>query len=122
MKLISTAYAMGGNQGAPGAPGAGGFGDWSFIIMMVVIFGIFYFLMIRPQQKKQKELKAMLDNLAYGDTVMTSGGIHGKVTGLADAVVTLEIADKVRIKIARSAIAAVLQKAGAPAPAPAAKS
>mgnify|MGYP000924385440 FL=1 len=89
--------------------------------MMVVIFAIFYFLMIRPQQKKQKELKAMLDNLAYGDTVMTSGGIHGKVTGLADAVVTLEIADKVRIKVARSAIAAVLQKAGAPATAPATK-
>lgn len=121
MKVISTAYAMGGNQGAPGAQGAGGFGDWSFIIMMVVIFGIFYFLMIRPQQKKQKELKAMLDNLAYGDTVMTSGGIHGKVTGLADAVVTLEIADKVRIKIARSAIGAVLQKSGSSTPAPTAK-
>ncbi len=119
--MISTAYAMGGNQGAP-AQQSGGFGDWSFIIMMVVIFAIFYFLMIRPQQKKQKELKSMLDNLAYGDTVMTTGGIHGKVTGLADAVVTLEIADKVRIKIARSAIAAVLQKAGSPAPAPATKS
>ncbi|MFO7570963.1 MAG: preprotein translocase subunit YajC [Smithellaceae bacterium] len=112
--MISTAYAMGG-QGAAGAQGAGGFGDWSFIIMMGVIFVIFYFLLIRPQQKKQKELKALLDNLAYGDTVMTSGGIHGKITGLADAVVTLEIADKVRIKIARSAIGAVIQKAGAPA-------
>ena len=118
MKVISTAYAMGGNQGAQGA---GGFGDWSFIIMMVVIFGIFYFLMIRPQQKKQKELKTMLDNLAYGDTVMTSGGIHGKVTGLADAVITLEIADKVRIKVARSAIGAVLQKSGSSTPAPTAK-
>jgi len=114
--LISTAYAMGGNPGATGAQGAGGVGDWSFMIMMVVIFGIFYFLMIRPQQKKQKELKAMLDNLAHGDTVMTTGGIHGKVTGLTDAVVTLEIADKVRIKVARSAIAAVLQKSGSPAP------
>ncbi len=114
--MISTAYAMGGNQGAPGA-GAGGFGDWSFIVMMMVIFGIFYFLMIRPQQKKQKELKAMLDNLAYGDTVMTTGGIYGKVTGLADAVITLEIADKVRIKVSRSAIGAVLQKSGSPTPA-----
>ncbi len=113
MKLITTAYAMGGNQGAKGA---GGFGDWSFIIMMVVIFAIFYFLMIRPQQKKQKELKALLDNLAYGDLVITTGGIHGKITGLADAVVTLEIADKVRIKISRSAIGAVLQKTGSPAP------
>ncbi|PKN88707.1 MAG: hypothetical protein CVU51_03745 [Deltaproteobacteria bacterium HGW-Deltaproteobacteria-1] len=73
---------MGGNPGAAGAQGAGGVGDWSFMIMMVVIFGIFYFLMIR----------------------------------LTDAVVTLEIADKVRIKVARSAIAAVLQKSGSPAP------
>lgn len=110
-----------GGQGAPAAQGSGGFGDWSFIIMMVVIFAIFYFLMIRPQQKKQKELKGMLESLAYGDVVLTSGGIHGKVTGLADAVVTLEIADKVRIKIARSAISGVLQKAGAPAPTPTTK-
>jgi preprotein translocase subunit YajC len=57
----------------------------------------------------------MLDNLAYGDTVMTTGGIHGKITGLADAVITLEIADKVRIKVARSAIGAVLQKSGSAA-------
>ncbi|MBP7233395.1 MAG: preprotein translocase subunit YajC [Syntrophaceae bacterium] len=110
---------MGGN---PQAPGAQGGGDWSFIIMMMVIFAIFYFLMIRPQQKKQKELKEMMDNLAYGDTVITTGGIHGKVTGLAENVITLEIADKVRIKIARSAIGAVLQKSGSSAPQPPAKS
>ncbi|MEN6621375.1 MAG: preprotein translocase subunit YajC [Smithella sp.] len=111
--MISLAYAMGGN---PGATGTASGGDWGFIITMVIIFGIFYFLMIRPQQKKQKELKAMLDNLAYGDTVITNGGIYGKVTGLADAVVTLEIADKVRIKISRSAIGAIIQKAGANTP------
>ena len=110
--MISLAYAMGG---APGGGQTGG-GDWGFIITMGIIFVIFYFLLIRPQQKKQKELKAMLDNLAYGDTIMTTGGIHGKITGLADAVITLEIADKVRIKVARSAIGAVLQKAGSPAP------
>ncbi|NLN39694.1 MAG: preprotein translocase subunit YajC [Smithella sp.] len=115
--MIAKAYAMGANPGAAGAQGGGGLGDYSFIIMMVVIFAIFYFLMIRPQQKKQKDLKSMLENLAYGDMVMTSGGIHGRVTGLADAVVTLEIADKVRIKVARTAIAAVLQKTGSPAPA-----
>jgi len=106
--------------GAPGGAAAGG-GDWGFIITMLIIFVIFYVLLIRPQQKKQKELKAMLDNLAYGDMVMTTGGIHGKVTGLADAVVTLEIADKVRIKVARSAIGAVLQKSGSAAPAPSTK-
>jgi preprotein translocase subunit YajC len=111
--VASLAYGMGS---IPGASGSSGGGDWGFIITMVVIFVIFYFLLIRPQQKKQKELKAMLDNLAYGDNVVTSGGIHGKVTGLTDAIVTLEIADKVRIKVSRSAIGAILQKAGAPAP------
>jgi len=111
--LTSLAYAMGSN---PGATGAAGGGDWGFVITMVIIFAIFYFLMIRPQQKKQKELKAMLDNLAYGDTVITNGGIYGKVSGLADAVITLEIADKVRIKVSRSAIGTIIQKAGAPAP------
>ena len=67
-------------------------------------------------QKKQKELKAMLSNLTYGDTVITTGGIYGKVSGLTDTVVTLEIADKVRIKVSRSAIGIIIQKAGAPAP------
>ena len=112
--MTSLAYAMGSNQGAAGS--TGGFGDYSMYIMMAVIFGIFYCLMIRPQQKKQKELKALLDNLAYGDTIMTTGGIHGKITGLTDAVVTLEIADKVRIKISRSAVTSIIQKAGATAP------
>jgi preprotein translocase subunit YajC len=111
--LISTAYAMGGNQGAAGS--TGGFGDWGFMITMGVIFVIFYFLLIRPQQKKQKDLKAMLDNLVYGDTIVTTGGIHGRVTGLSDSVITLEIADKVRIKVSRGAVGSILQKAGAPA-------
>jgi len=111
--LISIAYAMGGN---PGTAGGGAESGWGFILPMVVIFVIFYFLLIRPQQKRQKELKAMIDNLAYGDTVITSGGIHGKITGLTDTVATLEIADKVRIKVSRSAIGSIIQKAGAPAP------
>ena len=111
--MTSLAFAMGGNPGGAGSPG--GFGDWGFLITMGIIFVIFYFLLIRPQQKKQKELKAMLDNLAYGDTVVTTGGIHGRITGLTDSVVTLEIADKVRIKVSRGAIGTVLQKTGAPA-------
>lgn len=111
--MISFAYAMGQ---APGGKAAGGGGDWGFVITMVIIFVIFYFLLIRPQQKKQKDLQAMLNNLAYGDMVMTTGGIHGKITGLTDTVITLEIADKVRIKVARSAIGSILQKSGAAAP------
>lgn len=109
--MIDSAFAMAPPAGGGGA--AGGGGDISFIIMMAVLFGIFYFLMIRPQQKKQKEIKNMIANLAHGDTVMTSGGIQGKVTGLTETVVTLEIADKVRIKVNRSFISAVLQKANA---------
>jgi len=97
------------------AGSTGGFGDWGFMITMGVIFVIFYFLLIRPQQKKQKELKNMLGSLAYGDTIVTTGGIHGKVTGLSDSVITLEIADKVRIKVSRAAIGTILQKAGASA-------
>ena len=116
--MIILAYAMGG---APGGQAAGG-GDWGFIITMVIIFVIFYILLISPQQIKQKELQAMLNNLAYGDTIMTTGGIHGKITGLTDAVITLEIADKVRIKVARSAIGAVLQKSGSAAPSATTKS
>lgn len=94
-----------------GGGGSGGGGDISFIIMMAVIFAIFYFLLIRPQQQKQKEHKALLANLNHGDMVMTSGGIHGKVTALTDTVVTLEVAEKVRIKVSRNYIGAVVQKA-----------
>jgi len=97
--------------GAPGGGGTGGGLDPSFFIMMAVLFAIFYFLIIRPQQKKQKELKAMLDSLNYGDLALTSGGLQGKITGLTDTVVTLEIADKVRVKVSRNFIVSVLQKA-----------
>jgi len=99
-----------GNLGNLGG-GAGG-GDVSFLLMMAVIFGIFYFLLIRPQQKKQKELKEMLANLTHGDVVVTSGGIHGKIAAMTGEIVTLEVADKVRNKVSRSFIAAVLEKAG----------
>jgi len=105
--VIHSAFAMAPPGGGGGASGGG---DISFIIMMAVLFGIFYFLMIRPQQKKQKEMKNMIANLAHGDLVMTTGGIQGKITGLTDTVVTLEVADKVRIKVNRNFISAVLQK------------
>jgi preprotein translocase subunit YajC len=106
MQLTDVAHAMGSGSGA----GTGG-GDLSFIIMMAILFLIFYFLIIRPQQKKQKEVRDMLSSLGYGDQVITTGGIHGKITGLTDTVVTLEIADKVRIKVSRNFIGDVLQKA-----------
>lgn len=68
---------------------------------MILIFVIFYFLLIRPQQKKAKAQQEFLNNLKKGDEVLTGGGLQGKITGLTDAVVTLEIADNVRVKVAR---------------------
>jgi preprotein translocase subunit YajC len=96
--LIDLAYAQ--NTGS----GAGGSVFTSFI-PLVLIFAIFYFLLIRPQQKKAKSHKGFLDNLKEGATVMTSGGIHGEIKGLTDTFVTLEIANNVRIKVSRDHIA-----------------
>jgi preprotein translocase subunit YajC len=73
-------------------------------IPLILIFVIFYFLLIRPQQKKAKEHQAYLANLKKGDTVVTSGGLYGEITGLTDTVVTLEIAENLRVKISRQHI------------------
>jgi len=80
------------------------------LILMVLMVGIFYFLLIRPQQKKAKEHKALLDNLKEGDQVITSGGILGTVIKIDDQIVNLEIADRVRIKVARASVAGFAPK------------
>ena len=87
---------------ANGAGGAGG-GIASFI-PLILIFVIFYFLLIRPQQKKTKEHQVYLTNLKKGDGVVTTGGLHGEITGITDSVVTLEIADNIRVKVSRQHI------------------
>jgi preprotein translocase subunit YajC len=74
------------------------------------MFAIFYFLLIRPQQKKAKQHKAMLAAVKKGDKVITSGGLHGEITGMTDDAVTMEIAPKVRVKVSRGAIAGVLKR------------
>jgi preprotein translocase subunit YajC len=102
--LIDIAYAMGTGGGASGQ--SGGFGAFVPLILMFVIF---YFLLIRPQQKKQKQHREMITNLKKGDRVMTTGGLYGRITGLTDTVVTLEIAEKVRVKVGRSNIAGSVQ-------------
>jgi preprotein translocase subunit YajC len=77
------------------------------MLMMLVIFGIFYFLLIRPQVKKQREHQAMITKLGKGDEVITRGGIIGKITGEADnGVVVLELQEKVRVRIPRAYIEA----------------
>lgn len=81
------------------------------IVMMVVLFGAMYFLMIRPQKKKDKEVKAMRESLSQGDEVITIGGIHGKVVKVNDEVVTLEMAyGKQKINFSRWAIGSVAKK------------
>jgi preprotein translocase subunit YajC len=108
MEFLSAAYAMGtAGQGGAGSPAAGGLGLFGPLVIMMVIF---YFLLIRPQQKRQKEHKTMLAGLSKGDVVVTQGGIQGKVAGLTDTVLTLEIADKVRVKVQRSYIVSVVSK------------
>ncbi|MBQ8361267.1 MAG: preprotein translocase subunit YajC [Bacteroidaceae bacterium] len=83
-----------------------GGGDFSMIIMMVAIFAIMWFFMIRPQQKKQKEIMNFRKNLSVGQEVMTAGGIYGQVKSIDEAtnVVVLEIASGVKIKIDRNSI------------------
>jgi preprotein translocase subunit YajC len=75
------------------------------IVMMLVMFGIFYFILIRPQVKKQKEHQAMLSKLGKGDEVITRGGVIGKITGISDdGVIVLELQEKVRVRVPRAYI------------------
>ena len=104
--LISPAYAQ--DLG-------GGLAMVTQIAPLLLIFGVFYFLLIRPQQKKQKEHKALLAALKRGDRVLTAGGIFGKVTTIKDGVdeVEIEIAPNVRVSVLRATIGDVLKPVGA---------
>lgn len=84
---------------------------FGMLVPMAAIFLIFYFLLIRPQQKRQREQEALLKGIERGDAVVTSGGLHGKVVGLTDDVLTLEIAaikgERVRVKVSRARVESV---------------
>lgn len=82
----------------------GGMGAYSGLIMMLLIFVVFYFFMIRPQTKRQKEIKKQRDEMKQGDKVVTSGGIYGKVKDIKERTVTIEIADNVRIVVDKGSI------------------
>ena len=105
--FISNAYAQ-------AAPAAAAGGDMSSSLMsmlpLVLMFVVLYFIMIRPQMKKQKEHRAMIDALAKGDEVATAGGIIGKVTRLSEGFLHIEIANNVEVQIQRSAVVQVLPK------------
>jgi preprotein translocase subunit YajC len=85
------------------APQSGG-GNWSMLIMLVAVFAIMYFMMIRPQQKKQKEIQKMRESLKVGDKVVTAGGIHGKIKEVNDTDFLIEIAENVRIRVDRASV------------------
>jgi preprotein translocase subunit YajC len=101
--VIPSAYA----QAAGTAPAGGGFG---MLLFPVILIAVMYFMMIRPQMKRAKEHKGMLDKLAKGDEVITSGGIAGTVTDIGDNFVTIEVADNVRLRVQKGAVGNVLPK------------
>ena len=89
------------------APAPAGF---QAFLLPIVLIAVMYFLMIRPQMKRQKEHKAMLDKLSRGDEVITSGGIAGTVAAIGESFVTVEVANGVQLRVQRAAIANVLPK------------
>jgi preprotein translocase subunit YajC len=106
VQLISEAHA----QSAPAAAAESPFGGITGMLPLVLMFVVLYFVMIRPQMKRQKEHKAMIDAVAKGDEVVTSGGMLAKVTKIGDTYLTVEIANNVEIQIQRSAVVQVLPK------------
>lgn len=100
--MVNSIMAMG-----PSQPGQGGGEIYSTLIMFGLIIGIFYLMIIRPQQKRQKEREALLGQIKKGDKVITAGGLHGEVIGVEDKVLLLEIADKVKVKVERTSISVV---------------
>mgnify|MGYP001572698076 CR=1 FL=1 len=115
--LVGTALAdspvPADTSAVPGSPaGPNGPPQVSMLMQLfpfLAIFAVIYFLMIRPQQKRMKEQQSMLSSLKHGDEVITSSGILGKITGITDKFVTLEIADNVRIKVLKSQISQVVK-------------
>lgn len=101
--FISNAYA----EGAAAAPQGGGFLEF---LPLIALLAVFYFLILRPQQKRAKEHKALIDALQKGDEVVTIGGIMGKVTKVADENVAVEIADNIVVQVQKMAIQNVLPK------------
>ena len=99
--IISLIAFLGGC--VPTAEAEGGF-DWTIIIFLALIFGVFYFLMIRPQRKRQKEHQELVQELQKGDRVVTAGGIYGQIESLSDDSVVLKVESGTTLRIARGSI------------------
>jgi len=98
--LINPAWAQAGSQADP----------ITSFLPLIIIFVLFYFLLIRPQQKRQKEHKQMVEALEVGQEVVTGGGVLGKVTGVSELWITVEVANGVSLKVQRQTIAALMPK------------
>ena len=96
---------------AMGQPGQGGNPILNFLPFILIIF-IFYFMIIRPQQKKQKERQRLLDSIKKGDKVVTVGGAHGTIVGIEDKTVLVQLADNVKVKYDRTAVAQITREGG----------
>jgi preprotein translocase subunit YajC len=108
---VGVAYALGGAGGGEGAGGLTG-----MLLPFAMVFAIIYFLMIRPQQKKQADHRKMLESMAPGDQVMTSGGIYGTISKIREDKVWVEIAENVRIRVQKANISALVGRGGGAKP------
>jgi preprotein translocase subunit YajC len=103
--FISNAYAQ-----TAGAGAAGLMGNLTSFLPIILMFVVLYFLMIRPQMKRQKEQKAMMEALGKGDEVVTTGGLLGKITKVADGYITIEIAEGTEVVVQKGAVTTLLPK------------
>ncbi len=100
--LIPSVWAQAGGGQAP---------DATFnIVMLIVLFGVFYFLLIRPQTKRAKEHKQMVESLAKGDEIVTNGGLLGRITNVGDNFIVIEVSSNNEVKVQRQAVASVMPK------------
>lgn len=99
--MLNVAYAMGSS---PAAGGGQGGSQYMSLVFIAAVFAIFYFILIRPQQKRAKQHKEFIENLKKGDKVITSGGLYGTITGITDETVTMEVAEGVRVKVEKGTV------------------
>jgi len=118
LTILLAQAAEGGGGGAGGGAPAGCMGSSgvSSIVMMLLMFLVFWLVLIRPQQKKAKAHQNMLQNLKKGDTVITRGGLIGKISGVTDTVLVIEVQEKVRMRVAKGYVDGLFGEDGAKAP------